>query len=545
MTPPTSALPPARRLIAGLLRRWQRRPVLASLALLLIVSGLLAGIFSGSNDGSDNRTQVRATAPLLNNGSYLPKSAPADMPRQTAAAAHDDSRQSIHAGQSANTDAQQQSVANGSIQPANSAELRPSEQPPSTQAETISADSEASNQNQQSGTGNNTGLRWEPVRVDRGDTMEKIFRSRSLSPGLLHEIVTHNDNTQSLTRLKAGELLDFAWHDDGSLAALKRAYDDDAWLIIERGPDGEIASRLQSRDISTHTVETAEVINSNLFLAGQRAGMSDALIMRMAGIFAWDIDFALDIRQGDRFSVIYEQIWRDGEFLRDGDIVAASFTNQGEQFTALRFAVDGQVAYYSPEGRPMRKAFLRAPLNFTRVTSNFNPRRYHPVLKTVRPHNGTDYGAPTGTPVYAAGTGTVTASAYNNANGNYVFIRHRNQVVTKYLHLSRRLVKRGDRVQQGQTIGRVGSTGLASGPHLHYEFIVNGAHRNPRTVDLPEDPPLNADMVAKLQQQHGHLVPQLARIDQELSARLLAQSTPDAKPGKQAGSSSVIGPGPQ
>ena len=543
MTPPTSALPPARRLTARLLRRWQRRPILASLALLLIVSGLLAGIFSGSNDGSDNRRQVTATAPLLNNGSYLPKSAPADMPRQTAAAAQDDSRQSSNPEQSANTDAQQQSVASGSIQPANSAELQPSEQPANAQAEGISAHSEASKQNQQSG--DHTRLRWEPVRVDRGDTMEKIFRSRSLSPGLLHEIVTHNDNTQSLTRLKAGELLDFAWHDDGSLAALKRAYDDDAWLIIERGPDGEIASRLQTRDISTRTVETAEVINSNLFLAGQRAGMSDALIMRMAGIFAWDIDFALDIRQGDRFSVIYEQIWRDGEFLRDGDIVAASFTNQGEQFTALRFAVDGQVAYYTPAGRPMRKAFLRAPLNFTRVTSNFNPRRYHPVLKTVRPHNGTDYGAPTGTPVYAAGTGTVTASAYNNANGNYVFIRHRNQVVTKYLHLSKRSVKRGDRVQQGQTIGRVGSTGLASGPHLHYEFIVNGAHRNPRTVDLPEDPPLNADMVAKLQQQHGHLVPQLARIDQELSARLLAQSTPDAKPGKQAGSSSVIGPGPQ
>ncbi len=543
MTPPTSALPPARRLAARLLRRWQRRPVLASLALLLIVSGLLAGIFSGSNDGSDNRMQVTATAPLLNNGSVLPKSAPADMPRQTAAAVQDDSRQSINIGQSANTDALQQSVTSGSTQPANSAELRPSEQPARAQAKAISAHSDTSKQNQRSG--DYAGLRWEPVRVDSGDTMEKIFRSRSLSPGLLHEIVTHNDNTQSLTRLKAGELLDFAWHDDGSLAALKRAYDDDAWLIIERAPDGEIASRLQSRDLSTRTVETAEVINSNLFLAGQRAGMSDALIMRMAGVFAWDIDFALDIRQGDRFSVIYEQIWRDGEFLRDGDIVAASFTNQGEQFTALRFAVDGQVAYYTPAGRPMRKAFLRAPLNFTRVTSNFNPRRYHPVLKTVRPHNGTDYGAPTGTPVYAAGTGTVTASAYNNANGNYVFIRHRNQVVTKYLHLSKRSVKRGDRVQQGQTIGRVGSTGLASGPHLHYEFIVNGAHRNPRTVDLPEDPPLSADMVAKLQQQHGHLLAQLARIDEELSARLLVQNTADAKPGKQAGSSSVIAPGPQ
>ena len=515
-----------RILAQRLLARWRRRPMLAALAVLLIISGLLAELFTGNESEPANDTTASA-APLLNDGSYLhnpPSEArtgkPLRQPSVTRPATSDAAAVHSATPGSASGQAPRASAAN--------------------QTSVANAQDESAETAAQA-----NGLRWEPVRVDSGDTMEKIFRSRSLSPGLLHKIVTHDDNTRSLTNLRAGELLDFAWHDDGSLAALKRAYDDHAWLIIERQPDGEIASRLQSRDIETRIVETAEVINSNLFIAGQRADMSDALILRMAGIFAWDIDFALDIRQGDRFSLIYEQVWRDGEFLRDGDIVAASFTNQGDQFTALRFAVDGQIAYYSPQGRPMRKAFLRAPLNFTRVTSNFNPRRYHPVLKTVRPHNGTDYGAPTGTPVYAAGTGTVIASAYNNANGNYVFIRHRNQVVTKYLHLSRRVVKRGDRVQQGQTIGRVGSTGLASGPHLHYEFIVNGAHRNPRTVDLPEDPPLDADMVAKLQQQHGHLVPQLARIDQELSARLLAQSTTDEKPGKQTGSSTVIGPGPQ
>lgn len=506
--------------------------MLASLAVLLILCGLLAGVFTGSDEEAASSPDA-GEQPLLSDGSYLhnppPDAGPGEAARPESAQRQGSASQPPPGGTAAsksNTateiDEQHALVAN----PTQRTMASPSTTPLTTATSP--------------GT-----LRWEPVRVASGDTMEKIFRSRALSPGLLHEIVNHDDNTRSLTRLKAGELLDFAWHDDGSLAALKRAHDEEAWLIIERQQDGDIASRLESRDLETRIVETAEVIHSNLFLAGQRAGMSDALIMRMAGIFAWDIDFALDIRQGDRFSLIYEQIWRDGEFLRDGDIVAASFTNQGDEFTALRFEVDGQVAYYNPEGRPMRKAFLRAPLNFTRVTSNFNPRRYHPVLKRVRPHNGTDYGAPTGTPVYAAGDGTVIASAYNNVNGNYVFIRHRNEVVTKYLHFSKRLVKRGDRVRQGQVIGHVGSTGLASGAHLHYEFLVNGAHRNPRTVDLPEDPPLSADMVAQLQQQHGHLLPQLARIDRELSARLLAGSERGEDRNQPADSHNVIGPGPQ
>jgi murein DD-endopeptidase MepM/ murein hydrolase activator NlpD len=530
LIPATSHRSLSERLLVG----WRRQPLLASLALLLIFIGLLAGLFTGSDAETANNT-AENTAPLLSDGSYLHNPPPdsvsdSSTKKLTSKSASDDTQSTLNAGDVPNRD-----TAN-SNNPQHDSEAAATEQQPT-----------ASPQDQLAhATPPTVGLRWEPVQVSSGDTMEKIFRNRSLSPSLLHEIVSHDDNTRALTRLKSGELLDFAWHDDGSLAALKRAHDDEAWLIIERQPNGDIASHLQSREIETRIVETAEVINSNLFIAGQRAGMSDALIMRMAGIFAWDIDFALDIRQGDRFGLIYEQIWRDGEYLRDGDIVAARFTNQGDQFTALRFEVDGQVAYYNPEGRPMRKAFLRAPLNFTRVTSNFNPRRYHPVLKRVRPHNGTDYGAATGTPVYAAGDGTVIASAYNNANGNYVFVRHRNEVVTKYLHFSKRLVKRGDRVRQGQVIGHVGSTGLASGPHLHYEFLVNGVHRNPRTVDLPEDPPLSADMVAKLQQQHGHLVPQLARIDNELTTRLLAKSDGRSRdPGEQTDSTSVIGPGPQ
>lgn len=510
---------------ARLLGLWQRQPLLLAVAMLLIVSGVLAGLFNNNEPESSSQLATE----LLTDGSYL-RNPPATAldPQLTVPAPSTGNEQP--------TDNEQPTGA--SSRPGESVTDLVSDGLDATAAQLDDPERVATQPLAEQ-------ARWQPIQVNSGDTMEKIFRNLSLSPSLLYQIVTHDDKTRSLADLRSGELLDFAWHDDGSLAALKRAYDDDAWLVIERDGNGDINSHLQSRDLQTRVVETAEIINHNLFIAGQRAGMSDPLIMRMAGIFAWDIDFALDIRRGDQFSLIYEEIWRDGSFLRDGEIIAASFTNQGQKFTALRFEVDGQVAYYSPEGRPMRKAFLRAPLNFTRVTSNFNPRRYHPVLKRVRAHNGTDYGAPSGTPVYAAGAGTVIASAYNNANGNYVFIRHRNQVVTKYLHFSKRLVKNGERVRQGQTIGLVGSTGLASGPHLHYEFLVNGAHRNPRTVDLPEDPPLSKAMVAKLQQQHGHLVQQLARIDSDMQARQLAAANANNTSSDLSAEKALAGPGPR
>jgi len=161
----------------------------------------------------------------------------------------------------------------------------------------------------------------------------------------------------------------------------------------------------------------------------------------------------------------------------------------------------------------MRKAFLRAPLNFAYISSSFNPRRMHPVLKRIRPHNGIDYYAPRGTPVYAAGEGTVTRSDYSRTNGHHVFIKHANSIETKYLHFTRRAVKRGQRVKQGQTIGYVGSTGLATGPHLHYEFVVNGVHRNPRTVPLPKVKPLKGNSLTAFQAQAAPMLTQLSRLE--------------------------------
>jgi murein DD-endopeptidase MepM/ murein hydrolase activator NlpD len=270
---------------------------------------------------------------------------------------------------------------------------------------------------------------------------------------------------------------------------------------------------IQQREMVTEVAETQGVIDSSLFMAGKQAGLSDAMVMKLASIFVWDIDFVLEIREGDRFLLVYEKVYRDGKFLREGEILAATFINQGDRFQAVRFE-DGDVAgYFAPDGRNMRKAFLRAPLNFSYISSNFNPRRMHPVLKRIRPHNGTDYYAPRGTPVYAAGDGTVTRAGYSAANGHHVFIKHAGGIETKYLHFTKRLVNQGQKVAQGQTIGTVGSTGLATGPHLHYEFVVNGVHRNPRTAPLPKAEPLQGATLLAFQHASAPLLTQLSRLE--------------------------------
>ncbi|MEE4295904.1 MAG: peptidoglycan DD-metalloendopeptidase family protein [Wenzhouxiangella sp.] len=335
---------------------------------------------------------------------------------------------------------------------------------------------------------------WQFVEVQSGQTLERIFRDLGLSARELHELVHLDEHTRQLADIRPGDQFGFEFDEDNRLLALRADFDEQRWLIVEREESG-LASRFQDRAMDSRVVEASGIISSSLFNAAKDAGLSDSMTMRLASIFGWDIDFALDIRSGDRFALIYEEIWRDGEFLRDGPILAARFVNQGDAFEAIRFDAGNGPDYFAPDGRPMRKAFLRAPLNFSYVTSNFNPRRFHPVTRRIAPHRGTDYAAPVGTPIWAAGDGRVTKSAYDSLNGHHVFIQHGNNIVTKYLHLSRRQVARGDRVRQGQTIGRLGATGRVTGAHLHYEFLVNGVHRNPRTVDLPPADPLPPDLM--------------------------------------------------
>lgn len=353
---------------------------------------------------------------------------------------------------------------------------------------------------------------WEPVRVRQGQTLDGIFREQGFSIALLHEILALNGETEGLTKIRPGDLFEFERGENGELRRMRYAIDEARYLLVHNDAD-DLGAEIQQREIRAEIAEAEGVIDSSLFLAGKTAGLSDAMIMNLANIFGWDIDFVLDIRQGDRFVLIYEKLFRDGEYLRDGRILAATFINQGEHYRAVWFE-EGDVAdYFAPDGRNMRKAFLRAPLNFRYISSNFNPRRMHPVLKRVRPHRGIDYYAPPGTPVYAAGDGTVIRSAYTKANGHHVFVKHANSIVTKYLHFTKRTVRQGQKVKQGQTIGTVGSTGLASGPHLHYEFVVNGVHRNPRTVPLPKVEPLKGDLLEAFRKHSAPMLAQLGRLE--------------------------------
>jgi murein DD-endopeptidase MepM/ murein hydrolase activator NlpD len=360
---------------------------------------------------------------------------------------------------------------------------------------------------------------WEPVTVRSGQTLDGIFRQQGYSISMLHEILALNGETRGLTRIRPGDIFEFEPDDNGQFHRMRYALGEDRYLLVEKDGDN-LSARVEAREIFTEVAEAEGVIESSLFLAAKKAGLQDAMIMKLANIFGWDIDFVLDIRSGDRFMLVYEKLYREGEYLRDGRILGATFINQGERFQAIWFE-HGEIAdYFAPDGRNMRKAFLRAPLNFSYISSNFNPRRMHPVLKRIRPHRGIDYYAPPGTPVYAAGDGTVTRSAYSKANGHHVFIRHANSIETKYLHFTKRTVKQGQKVKQGQTIGTVGSTGLASGPHLHYEFVVNGVHRNPRTVPLPKVEPLQQNLLTVFQEQAAPMLTQLSRME---SASLYAK----------------------
>nr|WP_268820388.1 peptidoglycan DD-metalloendopeptidase family protein [Paraglaciecola sp. G1-23] len=323
--------------------------------------------------------------------------------------------------------------------------------------------------------------------VKSGDNLAIIFKRAGLSPQETYRVSKAGKLAKKLLKIMPGESLELDINSEGKLDALFYSYSATDTLVINKDEQQNFVSSIQSKTVDTRINYAQGEISNSLWNAGRNAKLSDNQIMSLAGIFGWDIDFALELRAGDSFYVMFEERFIDGEFAEHGDIIAAQFVNQGETYSAIRYS-DG--SYYTPEGRSMRKSFLRAPVNFKYISSNFNPKRFHPIQKRVKPHNGTDYRANTGTPVVAAGDGKVTHSTYNKYNGHYVFIQHSNNIVTKYLHFSKRAVKKGQKVSQGQVIGYVGSTGMSQAPHLHYEFLVNGVHRNPRTVSLPKAQPI-------------------------------------------------------
>ena len=327
-------------------------------------------------------------------------------------------------------------------------------------------------------------------KVGAGDSLAKIFTRNGYSAKDLHQISTTKLGKQ-LKNIFPGNNVSFV-SVDGKLTQFTYHASRLESLQFTRQGDMFVAEKNTTFPDRVISYKHA-TIDDSLFLASQRAGLPDKLTMRLAQIFQWDIDFVLDIRPGDQFFVAYEELYLDREYIGTGEILAADFINQQKTYAAIRFTnANGDTDFYTPEGISMRKAFLRAPVEFSRISSTFNLRRRHPLHKTIRPHRGIDYAAPRGTPILAAGDGKITTASRSNSNGRYIVIQHGEQFVTKYLHLSKfgKNIKSGRRVSQGQIIGYVGATGWATGPHLHYEFLVNGSHKNPRTVKLPKAEPV-------------------------------------------------------
>jgi murein DD-endopeptidase MepM/ murein hydrolase activator NlpD len=369
---------------------------------------------------------------------------------------------------------------------------------------------------------------WAEQTVKSGDNLSLIFKRAGYNDGDLHQVISQASDGKALGRIFPGQTIGFQSDKSGELTAVRHVKSPLETVIYRRGNAG-FESQVETRSPEVRETWAAGEITSSLFMAGQEAGLSQNMIMQLANIFGGVIDFVQDPRKGDTIHLVYEDLYLDGEKFKDGEIIAASFTNQGKTFNAFRYIdTNGDASYYNEEGVSMRKAFLLAPVDFTRISSNFNLRRLHPIYKTNRPHRGTDYAASTGTPVFAAGDGRVYKAGYSKANGNYVFIAHGEQYVTKYLHLHKRKVKQGQRVSQSQVIGTVGSTGAATGPHLHYEFLMNGVHRNPRTIHkkLPKAKSLPAVEMPRFQQATNKASTQLAALRTDNRLAMNDSATP-------------------
>ncbi len=329
------------------------------------------------------------------------------------------------------------------------------------------------------------------VTVRSGDTMERIFRENKLNLGHLASIVRLDDAGKYIRTLRPGDEFEIQ-HDHGHVINIYRELDLTSALIISKNESG-FTSEIVERPIELRRRLAHGRIETSLFESAAAAGMPDKLIMNLAGIFAWDIDFIFDIRRGDDYFILFEEIYQDGKYITDGEIVAAEFNNNGRTFRALRYIdKSGRSDYFTPDGRSVRKAFIRAPVDFARISSSFNPRRKHPILNTIRAHRGVDYAAPRGTAIKAAGDGKVIFRGRKGGYGNVIILQHGGNITTLYGHMSRyaNSSRLGRRVKQDQIIGYVGSTGLATAAHLHYEYRLNGVHRNPRTVRLPKAAPI-------------------------------------------------------
>ena len=340
---------------------------------------------------------------------------------------------------------------------------------------------------------------WETIVIKSGDTLASIFTRAGLSASTTHTIATLNDQTRSLRYIKPGQKIHLLLDEESMLRQMKYESDITKTLLIQRTEEQGYTSQITNYQLDAYPVYREGIIKSSLFEAAAQADIPESVIMDLASIFGWDIDFSLDIRQGDRFGIVYNELYKDDVKIREGRILAAEFVNNGKTYRAVYYTdPKGNGDYFDEDGKSMRKAFLRSPVEFSRISSRFSKKRWHPVLSKWRSHKGVDYAAKRGTPIRASGDGKVTHAGNKGGYGRAIFIQHGGRYTTVYGHLNgyARGIRSGKKVKQGQIIGYVGSSGLATGPHLHYEFRVNGVHRNPLTVKLPEAKPVHESYLA-------------------------------------------------
>ena len=354
---------------------------------------------------------------------------------------------------------------------------------------------------------------WQADQVRKDDTLASLLSRLNIRNQEALDFLRHAPEAGALTsQLRPGRSVLAETSETGELIELQYQLDQQSSLLVKR-VDGVYHAEQAKAVLENRTLMQSAEIRSSLFAATDAADIPDNIAMQLVEMFSSEIDFHLDLRKGDRFSVVYEASFSSGELVKSGRVLAAEFVNQGKSYRAVLYqGADGQANYYTPEGKSLHKTFLRSPLEFSRISSGFSLARFHPVLQTWRAHKGVDYAAPTGTHIKATADGIVAFVGTQGGYGNVVMLQHQDDVSTVYGHLSRfaQGLRKGQRISQGEIIGQVGMSGLATGPHLHYEFRVNGEHRDPLKVALPNVPPIEAHALAAFQKQVGSHLSRLA-----------------------------------
>ena len=359
---------------------------------------------------------------------------------------------------------------------------------------------------------------WDLVEVERGQTLGSIFEARGIPAATLQRLLDASKDKAALTRLKPGAELGFDIGADGKLQAFRYDRNDTQRIVLSVAGD-KVGEKVIERPVEVRTAVISGNVGKSLFHSARKLGLGAGAINALTDdVFKYDIDFDRDVTSGDRFSVVVEQTWREGELIRTGPVTAAVFTAKGKPFTAIRFERDGKAEYFTADGRPLKKIFIRMPIQFARLSSTFGARR-HPVLGSMRMHKGVDYAARTGTPIMAAGDARVVSAGWQGGYGNAVVLDHGRGYTTLYGHMSRTAkLKRGQRVSQGQVIGYVGSTGMSTGPHLHYEFRINGVHRNPLQHTMPPPEPLSGAALAQFRKQTAPALERIREVEEIIYA---------------------------